>query len=326
MESALRPRDIQARIRAGERVEDVAQAAGVPVERLAAFAAPVLAERDHVAGLAQTHPVRRRGEAVSHRNLRNAVVDQLARLGIDLATLSWDSWKVEDRRWRVVVRYIENDNKPVEASFTYDQTGRFSIASDEAARELIDDRVPPVMGADRPGSATNGGSAPDEVFSEAGEYQDDGPASVLDPHASAVAAEDYSSDDTEDAYSGGELAEVDGVYDILPSKSNLDVLYDMLASFDEDSVKIYSGLVDPERTPSQSEALQAAAASEPEIPVETSMADPQDPPQPDQVAQPSLLGDGGAEPTQPIRKRGRKRAAVPTWDEIMFGTPRKDDR
>ena len=38
MESALRPRDIQARIRAGASPDEVAEAAGVPVERIAAFA------------------------------------------------------------------------------------------------------------------------------------------------------------------------------------------------------------------------------------------------------------------------------------------------
>ena len=78
MDSALRPRDIQARIRAGASPEQVAEAAGVPIERIDAFAAPVIAERDYIAGLARTNPVRRRGETTSHRTLRNAVADALA--------------------------------------------------------------------------------------------------------------------------------------------------------------------------------------------------------------------------------------------------------
>ena len=53
MESALRPRDIQARIRAGESPEAVAAVAQVPMERLMAFAGPVMAEREHIASLAQ---------------------------------------------------------------------------------------------------------------------------------------------------------------------------------------------------------------------------------------------------------------------------------
>ena len=63
MDSALRPRDIQARIRAGETPEAVAQAAQTTVDKIMAFAAPVLAERQHVADRAQRSSVRRRAGA-----------------------------------------------------------------------------------------------------------------------------------------------------------------------------------------------------------------------------------------------------------------------
>src|SRR6478735_9999673 len=53
MESSLRPRDIQMRIRAGESPEAVAHAAGTSVEKIMPFAAPVMAERAHVAERAQ---------------------------------------------------------------------------------------------------------------------------------------------------------------------------------------------------------------------------------------------------------------------------------
>ncbi len=49
MDSVLRPRDIQARIRAGESLERVAEAAQTTTDRIMAFAAPVLAERAYVA-------------------------------------------------------------------------------------------------------------------------------------------------------------------------------------------------------------------------------------------------------------------------------------
>lgn len=39
---------------------------------------------------------------------------------------------------------------------------------------------------------------------------------------------------------------MDGVYDIVPGdRSNMDVLYDMLSTFDEDSVQVYAGQVRP---------------------------------------------------------------------------------
>ena len=43
MDSALRPRDIQARIRAGETPEEVAALAQASVEKIMAYAGPVLA-------------------------------------------------------------------------------------------------------------------------------------------------------------------------------------------------------------------------------------------------------------------------------------------
>ena len=47
--SSLSPRDIQARIRAGESADEVARIAGVPVDRVLRYAGPVLQERAMVA-------------------------------------------------------------------------------------------------------------------------------------------------------------------------------------------------------------------------------------------------------------------------------------
>ncbi|HEY9394784.1 MAG TPA: septation protein SepH, partial [Nocardioides sp.] len=58
--SSLRPRDIQTRIRSGESAEEVAAVAGTTVEKILAFAGPVLAEREHMAQRAQQASVRRR--------------------------------------------------------------------------------------------------------------------------------------------------------------------------------------------------------------------------------------------------------------------------
>ena len=52
----LRPKEIQARIRAGASVEQVAQMAGVDVGRVERFAHPVLLERARAAELAKADP------------------------------------------------------------------------------------------------------------------------------------------------------------------------------------------------------------------------------------------------------------------------------
>ncbi len=246
MESALRPRDIQARIRGGESLEAVAQAAGVPIAKIEPFAGPVLAEREHVAGLAQTNPVRRTGDAVAHRSLRNVVADRLLPHGVDPDDVEWDAWRAEDRRWTVQLSY-ELESTPHQAEFSYDQTGRFSTASNDDARWLTGEQSAHTA---EPGRGEAGPDRNDELaivraiqpqFAVTPDIADDFDDEDLDEDES-----DDGSSDSEDAFAEGDLAEVDGVYDIVPGdRSNMDVLYDMLSTFDEDSVQIYAGLVRP---------------------------------------------------------------------------------
>jgi hypothetical protein len=141
MDTSLSPRDIQARIRAGESLEEVAEVAGLPPERVERFAAPVLAEREHVASLAVAAPVRRRGETSAHRNLRVTVADRLLKRGVDVDSIAWDSYRLEDGRWAVTADYrLEESDR--HATFTFDQRGRFSVAGDDEARWLIGEEPP----------------------------------------------------------------------------------------------------------------------------------------------------------------------------------------
>jgi hypothetical protein len=100
LESQMRPREIQSRIRAGESVEQVAAAAGVPPERVERFAYPVLLERSRTAELAQrAHPVREDGPDV--QELGEVVAQAFAARGQDYSAAVWDSWKGEDGKWVV---------------------------------------------------------------------------------------------------------------------------------------------------------------------------------------------------------------------------------
>ncbi|GAA1518299.1 septation protein SepH [Kribbella lupini] len=142
MESALRPRDIQARIRAGESVEAVAAVAQMPMDRVMAFAGPVLAERDHVANLAQRASVRRRGGGdAPTRNLGAWVTERLRIRGVDPGAAEWDAWRREDGRWAVRVSYpVAEDDEKV-AMFAYDAPGRYAVPDDDEARWLVGEQA-----------------------------------------------------------------------------------------------------------------------------------------------------------------------------------------
>src|SRR3954471_21598261 len=100
MDSVLRPRDIQARVRAGETPETVAAAAGTTVDKIMGFAAPALAERAHMAQQAQKSSIRRLSGEGPNRHLADAVAERL-----DPDTVEWDAWRRDDGKWTLVAEY-----------------------------------------------------------------------------------------------------------------------------------------------------------------------------------------------------------------------------
>ena len=138
MDSTLRPRDIQARIRAGETPESVAQAAHTTVEKILPFANPVLAERVHVTQRAQRSSVRRKTGDAGVRTLGDAVAAQLRALNVDPATVQWDAWRREDGRWQLTAAYATGRRKGT-AHFAFDAPGNFVLTENDEARWLVGD-------------------------------------------------------------------------------------------------------------------------------------------------------------------------------------------
>jgi hypothetical protein len=140
MESVLRPRDIQARIRAGESPDDVAAVAQVPVEKIMGYAVPVLAEREHIAERARRSGIRRKHADGPASLLGDAVDEQLRRRGSRPDEATWDSWRRDDGRWAVTVTPGGGGRT---ARYIFDVPGRFVVADDEAARALVGDHPEP---------------------------------------------------------------------------------------------------------------------------------------------------------------------------------------
>ncbi|MFJ6669952.1 septation protein SepH [Actinosynnema sp. NPDC091369] len=138
VESQMRPREIQARIRAGESVAQVAAAAGLPAHRVERYAYPVLLERSRTAELAQrAHPVREDGPDV--QTLGEVVAHSFGLRGQDYADVSWDSWRGEDGRWVVQLHWTagRSDNLAHWAFHPGAQGGTVT-ALDDGAMELMD--------------------------------------------------------------------------------------------------------------------------------------------------------------------------------------------
>lgn len=132
----LRPREIQARIRSGESAEQVARAAGIHVERVRRFEGPVLAEREHMAQQAQRSAVRRPGQAELRPNtLAESLPARLDEVGLAATDLEWDSWRRDDGRWVVQAAYT-HDGLAQQATFLFDPRARSVVADNDQGRWL----------------------------------------------------------------------------------------------------------------------------------------------------------------------------------------------
>ena len=136
--SVLRPKEIQAKIRAGASIEQVAAAAGVDVARVQRFAHPVLLERTRAAELATAaHPVLADGPAVL--TLLETVTTALVARGLDPDATTWDAWRNEDGRWTVQLAWKAGRSDNVaHFRFTPGAHGGTATAFDDSASELID--------------------------------------------------------------------------------------------------------------------------------------------------------------------------------------------
>jgi hypothetical protein len=151
-ESALTVREVQARLRRGLSIEQVAVHAGVEPSWIARFAAPVLAEQASVvrAVRASRFAKARLGPSVSplgesvYRNL----VDRGVTTSREELDRGWRARQLADGRWLVIFKYASRGRK-LEAAWEYDpETGALS-ARDRLATQL----------AHRPGPAPSARAA-----------------------------------------------------------------------------------------------------------------------------------------------------------------------
>jgi hypothetical protein len=140
LDAQLRPRDIQARIRAGQTAEQVADAAGIPLERVRRFEGPVLAERAFMAERAQNTQVRRSGETHGPK-LGDVVRERLSAREPDLDSVQWDSWRKDEAVWTVRMNF-RIGGLPYEATWSFDPPRRLVHPVDDEARLLSSDAAP----------------------------------------------------------------------------------------------------------------------------------------------------------------------------------------
>ncbi len=132
------PREIQTRVRAGESAQQVADAAGISVDRVMRFAFPVLQERIRVVDEARRARARRgnEGQLVDFGALLDA---RLARHGVDPTGVAWDAFRREDGGWTVTAGFAANEQDLL-AKFSFALSNRTVSALNALAADLLSDR------------------------------------------------------------------------------------------------------------------------------------------------------------------------------------------
>ncbi len=138
IEGGMRPRDVQAMVRAGMTAEEVAERSGWTVEKVHKYEGPILAEREYVAGLGQAVRLRQRGGSRLAASLGQRVADRLTERGVSADTIEWDAWRREGPEWTVVVMFAAGGRQR-QATWAFDVPNRSLHARDDEARWLSED-------------------------------------------------------------------------------------------------------------------------------------------------------------------------------------------
>jgi hypothetical protein len=314
VESPLRPKEIQDRIRAGETAEEIADAAGLPVDRIRRFEGPVLAEREFRAKEAQQATVR--GRSGPGPRLGEVVTERLADAGASGDEVDWDSRKRQDGNWQIQLAYTVAGRMYM-AEWIYDPRSRHVIPDDDEAIRLClsEDEWPEPRQPARQATTATVTPISSRSGSGGGHQQD----RALGDRSHA------------DRGNGNGL--------IHPSRQ---------------TPAGGPGLARPGRQPGQTGDAQPAAArgrAEPAfgargeaqatvggagrdgVPTRAGEAAEPAPAQADDLVQPAAVSQEQAKPTaeprpaKPARRSGSRsrRSSVPSWDEIMFGNSRQPE-
>jgi len=135
-ESALSPKEIQARLRAGETPEQVAKIAGVPVARVLRYAGPVMSERARMVDEARDAVMTKARAGASAVPVGAAADLHLAETpGLKADTVDWTARRRDDGTWIVRLTYVARGRARA-AEWGWDPIQRVVTALDSYAGKL----------------------------------------------------------------------------------------------------------------------------------------------------------------------------------------------
>ena len=346
--SAVRPRELQAFMRAGASAEEVATTTGMDVEHVRRFEGPVLAERAWAVRQAQACRI---GWEKDSPVLGELVVDRLATRGVEPTSLQWDALREGRDPWQVTLAFVQGAQAKL-ARWELDMTARSVSALDEEARWLTEAAAAaqrsPVFDQDSPVSGASAISSPSASSASSAPTAATPVAPAAESAASPVAAPPPAG--------GGEAAQPAGdeVRAGVAAPATDALLADLASSrgrrLEVEPPSDEEEPAEPMTSPrgqaqivSMSDRRKVAVGQSGHYPAGTrrrASAPSAPSPAPPTPASPQAAASTHSAPTMPLsqvdkraeqdgpapapaappsRPKRRSRRSVPSWDEIVFG-------
>jgi hypothetical protein len=158
-ESALSPKEMQARMREGATPEEVAKEAQVPVARVLPYAAPVLAERERIVEQARGSVLHRSRGPNGQRPLGDLVDAHLGEaVGLKPESVEWTARRRRDGAWVVLLSFAARGGRRA-ASWLWRPVERDLTALDASASRLAAEESAPARRRSAPKRATTNKAA-----------------------------------------------------------------------------------------------------------------------------------------------------------------------
>ena len=329
-DAPVRPREIQALIRQGKSQEEVAELTGVGEDDIERYAEPVLAERRYILERAHAVPVRT-GTGEDGSEQFGAVIDErLLTLGAEY--VEWSSWRELEAGWTIALTFVSH-GVDYRAVWSFDhRKGVLAPVTPDAVNlskqgEVGDRLIPKLRAVDNPsGAPTLEGAfeATDGENHDAGDTAElssarvsiaDHPAARAEPEAPApeaeIAAEFARRREIEHrAFNTPEDAETD----LAQTADLLDALRRRRGEREGNLQPVVAepGLVTPEVGASSDTNVSR------ELPPPVDSAEAMTTPHDRAPADTQVTSEAD-------RPRSKRRASIPSWDDILFGTRSDED-
>ena len=345
IDGGLRPRDVQALIRAGLSTEEVADRAGWTVEKVQRFEGPVLAEREYIANQARACVVGTTRLAsgpgtgsFSEQTLGSRADERFKERGVPGELVRWDSARLDDGRWTVTATFPAGGRERTGA-WTFDPRLKSLGATNDVARwRSADARRDSAIPTPHVATTANPSSAVFDVEAEGGVHtpKPSRRAPSREPIDLMAAMREQSSR-TRRGRGRGRSAPTHTPGDDAPREDALpleELVIDPAdapeppAARGEHPVEAHLDARAPQADPDDTDDVAPSEGDDDDASGPKDVSEPTDgADQSDADPVPAERAEGSADPTPkpratPVRKSGGRksgRTSVPSWDDIMFG-------